>query len=182
MKSLFLIAATAALALSGCNPAPAKKTNKFHVGKHQVYHFDDGRVGYRDDTTMLWYFLANPTTSSSGTPTIAGGWTVGTAPSKTDIDEAEVETQGVVEDSQSEPVDAAEAEAVETANPDVAETAPDAAAATGEISASVDFGVSAEGSVGETSTDTGSDTGSSDTGPSDAGGGGDSGGGGGGGE
>ncbi len=179
MKSLFLIAATAALALSGCGPAPSHKTNKtFHVGKHQVHHFADGRVGYQDDAGIWWFLIMQNNTSAS-TPTLSGGWEKGTAPTASEIEAAEVQSQGVVETDTGEPVDAAEAAAVEAADPGVADVAPEAA--TGEISATVEFGVSAEGSVGDTSVDTGSvDTGSYDSGGSfDSGGGGDAGGGGG---
>lgn len=187
MKFL-LIAATAAFALTGCNPKPTA-TEKFHVAKHKVYHFDDGRVGYQDQDTLIWYYLIanpgqNPTATGSlrdsgNSPTIVGGWTRGDAPKESELAEAEAQDQGIVEDGAGEPADAAEAAAVEASDPDLASASPDAAAAAGEISATVEFSTQAEGHVGEAATDTGStDTGSSDMGSSDAGGG-DGGGGGG---
>ena len=171
MKKIISITAMV-IALSACAPSPQKEQKKFHVEAQQVHHFSDGRVGYRDDDGIWWWLiLNNQMTSTTTSPTISGGWSKGSAPTQAEIDAAEVETQGVVETADGEPVDATEAAAVAEADPSIADTVAT------ETSGEIDISASAEGTV-DAGVDTGSvDTGSVDTGSYDSGGGFDSGGG-----
>ncbi len=176
MKKILSLAIMA-LTMSACSPTPQKADKKFHVEAHEVHHFADGRVGYRDEDGIWWYLMLNNqmTSATASSPTISGGWSKGAAPTQAEINEADVETQGVVETAEGDPVDATEAAAVAEADPSIADTV--ATEATGEISATVDISASAEGSVDTGSTDTGSVDTSVDTGSYDSGGGFDSGGG-----
>lgn len=161
MKRLILYTtAVAALILTSCAKAPEAK--KFHVAQHKVYHFADGRVGYHDDS-MIWYYLIMNQQQSqmASTPTIAGGWSRGTAPDAKDVEAAEAQEQGVVETETGEPVTAVEAEAVAEASPDIADTAPDA---TGTISAPIEITAQAEGQTEAADTSSADASESSDSG------------------
>lgn len=189
MKKFILAAALAATALTAaCVQHKPTKARKYHEHSETVYHFNDGRLGYHDDSGIWYYMLMSQAMSSpssstviyrpasiapsgglNSTPLITGGWTKGPTPSKEELDEATESTATVVTDADGKPTDPEEA--VE-AQQEAAEAATEGTEteATGEASST----------TGESTTESGSTESapSSDSGSSSDSGGGDSGGGG----
>lgn len=191
MKKIIAALLIATLPLAAChdNSKPSKFTRK----TEKVYHFADGRYGYQDPNTGLWFYLmmttamnsggsttyssptyvtAPPSGSVSPAPSGGMGWSKGPAPSPEAVKEAAVEEMEVAVDAEGNPI--TPEEAVEGEAP-----------AGEEATTTESEGTSGEATTGESgssSTDSGSSSSDAGSGGGDSGGGGGDGGGGGGGE
>lgn len=109
-KFAFVLAAVAALALTGCE--------KHHTVQRKIYHFQDGRVGYpvqQDNSNIvIWYWLmfnngstTNPqyiyAPNSSYQGARGSSWSTGKAPTEEEEEAAGVDEEPVTEDANGTP-------------------------------------------------------------------------------
>lgn len=175
--------------LAACTPQRSVQRTHPHTVTRTtatVYHFDDGRYGYRDDSGDWWFYyvLVNQQVqqappgpvgpTGSATLPSGGSWSKGTAPTDDEIEQAETATMEIAEvDGQlSSPEIAIEAESVPEAGVEAGAEAEGGFASSGTTDAdtiSSDDGGSSGGDSGGGF----SDSGGGDSGGGDGGGGGD---------
>ena len=99
MKLKLIVATSVALALSACH-TKSSNTQIISYPRYKLYHFDDGRYGYIDNSGIWWYlFITNNASPTSPTTYYTDpinkitmgstSWASRPAPSAKDLEEAE---------------------------------------------------------------------------------------------